>query len=100
VSIELLGLAGLSADSRVIDIGGGASTLVDDLRDRGVRDVSVLDVSDETLAIARKRLGDRVEEVNWYVADVLHGPASWGIQCNRPPANRLMQLILQISAWA
>ena len=72
VSIELLGLAGLSADSRVIDIGGGASTLVDDLLDRGVRDVSVLDVSDEALAIARKRLGDRAKEVNWYVADVLH----------------------------
>ncbi len=72
VSIELLGLAGLSADSRVIDIGGGASTLADDLLDRGVRDVSVLDVSDEALAVARKRLGDRARKVNWYVADVLH----------------------------
>ena len=71
VSIELLGLAGLSADSRVIDIGGGTSTLVDDLLDRGVRDVSVLDVSDQALAITRKRLGDRAKEVNWYVADVL-----------------------------
>lgn len=72
VSIELLELATLSADSRVIDIGGGASTLVDDLLDRGVRDVSVLDVSEEALAIARKRLGDRAREVNWYVTDVLH----------------------------
>jgi SAM-dependent methyltransferase len=72
VSIELLERAGLSADSRVIDIGGGASTLVDDLLDRGVRDVSVLDVSDEALAMARKRLGDRAKEVNWYVADVLY----------------------------
>ena len=72
VSIELLGLAGLSADSRIIDIGGGASTLVDDLLNRGVRHVSILDVSDEALAIARKRLGDRAKEVNWYVADVLH----------------------------
>lgn len=72
VSIELLELAGLSADSRVIDIGGGASTLVDDLLDRGVRDLSVLDVSDEALAMARKRLGDRAREVNWVVADVLH----------------------------
>lgn len=62
----------MSANSRVIDIGGGASTLVDDLLDRGVRDVSVLDVSDEALAIARKRLGDRAKEVNWYVADVLY----------------------------
>jgi SAM-dependent methyltransferase len=72
VSIELLGLAGLSVDSRVIDIGGGASTLVDDLLDRGVRNVTVLDVSDEALTIARKRLGDRAREVNWRVADVLY----------------------------
>ena len=72
MSIELLGLAGLSANSRVIDIGGGASTLVDDLLDRGIRDVSVLDVSDDALTMARKRLGDRAIEVNWYVADVLH----------------------------
>lgn len=72
VSIELLELAGLSADSRVIDIGGGASTLVDDLLDRGVRELSVLDVSGAALAIARKRLGDRAKEVNWYCADVLH----------------------------
>jgi SAM-dependent methyltransferase len=72
VSIELLELAGLSADSRVIDIGGGASTLVDDLLDRGVRDLSVLDISDRALAMARKRLGDRAKEVNWYVGDILH----------------------------
>ena len=72
VSIELLELAGLSADSRVIDIGGGASTLVDDLLDRGVRELSVLDVSGEALAIARNRLGDQAKEVNWYCADVLH----------------------------
>lgn len=45
---------------------------MDDLLDRGVRDICVLDVSDEALAIARKRLGDRAREVNWYVADVLH----------------------------
>jgi hypothetical protein len=59
VSIELLERARLSVDSRVIDIGGGASTLVDDLLDRGLRGVSVLDVSAEALAIAQKRLGDR-----------------------------------------
>jgi hypothetical protein len=46
VSLELLTEAGMSANSRVIDVGGGASTLVDDLLDRGLRDVSVLDVSE------------------------------------------------------
>jgi SAM-dependent methyltransferase len=72
VSVELLERAGLSTDSRVIDIGGGASTLVDDLLDRGLRGISILDVSAEALAIARQRLGDRAKDVTWRVADVLH----------------------------
>jgi SAM-dependent methyltransferase len=72
VSIELLKLAGLSADSRVIDIGGGASTLVDDLLDLGVRHICVLDVSDDALTKARDRIGDRARTVNWQIADVLH----------------------------
>lgn len=62
----------MSADSRVIDIGGGASTLVDDLLDLGVREICVLDVSDDGLAMARNRIGDRAGAVKWYVADVLH----------------------------
>jgi SAM-dependent methyltransferase len=71
VSLEMLELAGLSADSQVIDIGGGASTLVDDLLDRGLGHVHILDVSEEALAIARRRLGDRAREVHWYVTDIL-----------------------------
>ncbi len=71
VSMEMLGEAGLFANSRVIDVGGGASTLVDDLLDRGLRDVSVLDASEEALALVRHRLGDRARCVTWYVGDVL-----------------------------
>ena len=50
---------------------GGASTLVDDLLERGLCDVSVLDVSDEALSLARRRLGERGKLVRWYVGDVL-----------------------------
>lgn len=71
VSLQLLTAAGISANSRLIDVGGGASTLVDDLLERGLCDVSVLDVSDEALAVARRRLGDRARRVKWYAGDVL-----------------------------
>ena len=45
VSLELLDRVGMSPDARVIDIGGGASTLVDDLLARGVTKITVLDAS-------------------------------------------------------
>ena len=69
VSLELLNLAGLNEKSRVIDIGAGASTLVDDLLDRGVRDVAAFDLSQASLDIARRRLGTRAQRVQWIVGD-------------------------------
>ncbi len=71
VSLQLLAQAGLSARSRLIDVGAGASTLVDDLLDQGLRDVSVVDVSAEALALARLRLGARANRVTWYAGDIL-----------------------------
>jgi SAM-dependent methyltransferase len=70
VSLELLVAAGLSPSSRVIDIGGGASTLVDDLLDFGVRAITVVDLSPASLDIARRRLGPRAEHVKWLAADI------------------------------
>jgi SAM-dependent methyltransferase len=72
VSLELLEQAGLSVQSRLIDIGGGASTLVDDLLGRGLKSVTVLDISAEALAIPQARLGERARDVCWLVGDVLH----------------------------
>ena len=71
LSLQLLTEAGLTASSRLIDVGGGASTLVDDLLERDLCNVSVLDVSDEALSLARRRLGERGKLVRWYVGDVL-----------------------------
>ena len=71
VSLELLETAGMSADSRLIDVGGGASTLVDDLVSRGLKGITVLDVSEAALAVARQRLGEHARNVRWLVADVL-----------------------------
>jgi 2-polyprenyl-3-methyl-5-hydroxy-6-metoxy-1,4-benzoquinol methylase len=54
----------------IIDAGGGASTLVDDLIQRGYRNLTVLDISRAALDAAEKRLGDAASAVQWLRADV------------------------------
>lgn len=73
-SMTLLAGAGLGPASRVIDVGGGASTLVDDLLRRGVTDVTVLDLSSQALAVSRERLGERAGQVRWLAQDLLTAP--------------------------
>jgi SAM-dependent methyltransferase len=60
----------------IIDVGGGASTLVDGLLDAGYRDLTVLDLSGAALAAARARVGDRGAGVRWLEADILHAELS------------------------
>jgi 2-polyprenyl-3-methyl-5-hydroxy-6-metoxy-1,4-benzoquinol methylase len=69
-SLDLLGADGVSLDSAVIDIGAGASRLVDALLARGYRNVSVLDVSGAALATARARLGSQADAVHWIESDI------------------------------
>ena len=70
-SLQFIGLAGLPPDAAIIDVGGGVSTLVDDLVARGFTDVSVLDVSESAIGQASERLGARARDVTWIVGDVL-----------------------------
>ena len=70
-SLRLLTAAGLHHNSSVIDIGGGASVLVDRLLDLGVGDVTVLDIAEAAIAASRGRLGQRATTVNWLVQDLL-----------------------------
>ena len=72
VSLSLLKQAGLNQQSRVIDMGAGASTLVDDLLDMGVEQPTLLDISVISLEIAKQRLGQRANKVNWIVDDAAH----------------------------
>ena len=60
--------------SRIIDVGGGEATLVDDLLDRGYRHLSVLDVSATALDVAKARLGERAGAVDWLCGDVTTYP--------------------------
>ena len=70
LSLELIGLAGVVPGSAIIDIGGGASRLVDSLIAQGYEDVTVLDLSAAALASAQSRIGDKAKRVTWIAADV------------------------------
>ncbi len=70
VSLELLDAVGTTSETGVVDVGGGASVLVDRLLDRGVTDLTVLDIAEPALAVARARVGADAPVV-WQVADVL-----------------------------
>lgn len=67
------------ADARIVDVGGGASTLVDDLLASGYTNLTVLDLSGVALQTARSRLGARASAVTWREADVLNAelPANY-----------------------
>jgi len=68
-SIDLIQRVAPDSSASIIDIGGGESTLVDDLLAKGYRDVSVLDISPTAIEVARKRIGDLARHVTWMVAD-------------------------------
>jgi SAM-dependent methyltransferase len=69
-SLELIRSIGATRHSAVIDIGGGASRLVDALVAEGYQAVTVLDLSESALAAAKARLGPTAARVTWIVADV------------------------------
>ena len=70
LSLGLIKTRSESAADAVIDIGGGASRLVDALLDAGYSDITVLDLSNEALDASKRRLSGRASDVNWIVADV------------------------------
>jgi ubiquinone/menaquinone biosynthesis C-methylase UbiE len=70
MSLKLIEQSEVDNSAHIIDVGGGASTLVDDLLKRGFKNITVLDVSSAAIGIARKRLGSEAEDVKWIEADV------------------------------
>lgn len=60
----------LPKDARIVDVGGGAATLVDDLLADGFTNLAVIDLSSEALRVAQERLGAAADSVDWIAGDV------------------------------
>ncbi|MBF0561830.1 MAG: class I SAM-dependent methyltransferase [Alphaproteobacteria bacterium] len=69
-SLALIHAAGMDANARIIDVGGGASRLVDHLIDQGCQSVTILDITNAALEKTRLRLGCLANKVVWLVTDV------------------------------
>lgn len=71
ISLNLIHQASSSKDSAIIDIGGGEATLIDDLLSEGYTDISVLDISQKAIDVARNRIGVLADKAHWYCANIL-----------------------------
>lgn len=73
-SLEWICEAAPDRSAPIIDVGGGESTLVDDLLELGYRDVTVLDVAASAIEKTRTRLGANAKDVRWIAGDVTNAP--------------------------
>ncbi len=69
-SLELINHSGVPRSGTLIDVGGGASLLVDYLIRDGFTDITVLDISHVALCTAQARLGERKKLISWIEADI------------------------------
>ena len=73
-SLALIELASPTRSAAIVDIGGGESTLVDDLLAAGYDDLTVFDASQTALAVTKQRLGRAGERVQWICGDITQAP--------------------------
>ena len=69
-SLKLIHTASTNKEAAIIDIGGGESTLVDDLFSEGYRNLSVLDISQKAIDVTKGRMGQNANRIQWYCADI------------------------------
>ena len=69
-SLDFIHSFDIHKTAKIIDIGGGDSHLVDCLLAEGYKDITVLDISENALSRAKKRLGNRAKNVKWIVSDI------------------------------
>jgi ubiquinone/menaquinone biosynthesis C-methylase UbiE len=69
-SLALIERAAATLSAVIIDVGGGESTLVDDLVRRGFGNVTILDISQTAIDVTKKRLGQAAEQIHWLVGDI------------------------------
>jgi len=72
-SLALIEKAAPERGVSIIDVGGGESTLVDDLLAHGYQNITVLDISQTAIDVTKKRLGPASEGVQWITADIVNG---------------------------
>lgn len=70
MSLELIQRATADRSASIIDVGGGESTLVDDLLARGYRNLTILDISQTAIDVTKKRLVRASERLRWLTADI------------------------------
>ncbi len=70
-SLAFIKSFGLARSAKIIDIGGGDSTLVDHLLNQGFENITVLDISEKSLEKAKMRLGEKGKNITWIVSDIL-----------------------------
>ena len=70
-SLDYIKASKLPKNAALIDIGGGDSLLVDYLLDAGYSEITVLDISEQAIKRAQKRLGIAADKVTWIVSDIL-----------------------------
>src|SRR5258708_18218869 len=69
-SLALIEKAAPAGNASIIDVGGGESTLVDDLLARGYQNITALDVSQTAIDVTKRRLGQAAERVQWITGDI------------------------------
>ena len=70
-SLALIGRSRAGPHGAIVDVGGGASLLVDALLDAGFQNLTLLDISEVALSVAKRRLGSRAARVRWLACDVV-----------------------------
>jgi len=104
VSLSFIHQANLAKNARIIDVGGGDSKLVDYLLAEGFQNISVLDISEAAIERAKRRLGEKANQVNWIVSDVLsfqpanpydlwHDRAAFHFQTESDQINQYVDLV-------
>lgn len=77
-SLELISQVAPAGPAPIIDVGAGASVLVDNLLAAGYEDLTVLDLAEAALDVSRRRLGNVADRVHWLAADILRVPLDRG----------------------
>ena len=70
LSLELIRSTNVASNDAIIDIGAGTSVLVDYLKKEHYTNLTVLDISENAITIAKKRLGKSAKSINWIVCDI------------------------------